>query len=244
MDVDCEQAREATSALLDGEEPGLDQERSRAHLTRCRACQDWADDAARINRLARLSPADPVPDIAAVVVPELGRPWRARLRPVVWAALLLVALAQVALGLLGLFPVFDATWLSAAHSHVGDEVAAFNVAVGIALLWILRHTGQARGLLPLLLAFVAVLAGTEVVDLLAGHEHWARPLTHLPVVAGLLLAWALVRCRLRTEPGPGGTLDAAAAEPGAPAAPSASPIPCDEQPGARTSPPAARSDAA
>lgn len=207
--LDCEGAREAISALQDGEDPGMDRALLEAHLEACSRCRDWADDTARVNRLATLAPVDLTdcgpPDLAPAVLAGLRRPERARLRPVLRVALLVVGLVQLAVGLIGLLPIIDHGLLPVVHGHLGHETAAFNIAVGAALCWVVANTGRARGPLPLLAVFVAVLAGMEVIDLLVGRVDWIRSVSHLPVLAGLLLTWALVRSEPRTDPWPGDT---------------------------------------
>jgi predicted anti-sigma-YlaC factor YlaD len=60
--VDCMQCREALSAGLDGEEAGAEVGAVNAHLAICAACCRFADEAARITRLARIAVATEVPD--------------------------------------------------------------------------------------------------------------------------------------------------------------------------------------
>lgn len=73
--MDCTQCREAVSARLDGEESSLDSRAVDAHLATCPACNQFSDDAARVTKLARFTPATPAPDISMKVmsiVHELG----------------------------------------------------------------------------------------------------------------------------------------------------------------------------
>ena len=86
--------------------------------------------------------------------------------------------------------------------HLGNEAAAFNIAIGIALAWIAAHPHHARGPLPLLLTFVVVLTGMSVVDFATGRVGWERLALHLPVVAGLALTAALTRLGSPTMPAP------------------------------------------
>jgi uncharacterized protein YcnI/predicted anti-sigma-YlaC factor YlaD len=69
--VDCGIAREALSAAMDGEGvPGVAMTDVDRHVQGCGACARWQDRAARINRLAALSPAGDERDLVADV---LGR---------------------------------------------------------------------------------------------------------------------------------------------------------------------------
>lgn len=51
--MDCTQCREALSAQMDGEESAAEQSELDAHLAVCGGCCRFADDAARLTRLAR-----------------------------------------------------------------------------------------------------------------------------------------------------------------------------------------------
>ena len=65
--MDCDALREALSARLDGEDPGVDDAALDAHVAGCRACRAWAEDAAALHRLVRVRAADPVPDLTAAI---------------------------------------------------------------------------------------------------------------------------------------------------------------------------------
>jgi hypothetical protein len=66
--MDCIQCREALSARLDGEESGAESGAVDAHLAICVACCRFADDAARVTRLARTAVAIPAPDVTVKLV--------------------------------------------------------------------------------------------------------------------------------------------------------------------------------
>ncbi len=212
----CDRVREGVSALLDGEDPGIEPAALDQHLESCPGCRRWQDEAARITRMARIRSAESAaaPDLASRIVPP--SPHVPRLRPLLRVSLLLVALLQLTIGIIGLLPplaghAIDAhPGLGGMHlpgmtGHLGNEAAAFNIAIGIALAWIAAHPHRARGPLPLLLPFVTVLAGLETLDLAAGRVGWERLAMHLPVVAGLGLAAALTRLRPPTMPAPDST---------------------------------------
>lgn len=200
--MDCDLARTALSAMLDGEEPGVDQRLLERHVAGCGPCADWSERAAELVRLVRVTPAvPPGPDLSDVVLAHAPMPGPTRARRLLGAALAVVAVAQLAIGLWSLFrPVgMPAGMVSA---HLDHETAAFNVALGIALLVVARNTGRAAAQLPVLASFVGVLAVASVIDLADGSVGWARLATHLPVVAGLALVVALGgRPGARTDPG-------------------------------------------
>lgn len=236
--VNCDQAREAVSAMLDGQEPGSSRAEVTRHLDGCGDCRRWQHDAARVTRLVRLAPADDRVDVTAAVLDRIRLPRFRRLRRVLRVALLAVALVQLAVGIIGLTPVVigsgptgEGIPTMGADGHLGHELAAFNLAVAVALLWVAVQPRRARDPLPLLAAFVLVLAAMSAGDLLAGRVGWDRLASHLPIVAGLVLAALLARL------GPDGARPGGAAGDDVPAS-RVSTAPDDvEPPGQEASPP-------
>jgi predicted anti-sigma-YlaC factor YlaD len=169
-------------------------------------------------------------------------------------ALLVVAGVQLTIGVTGLLlpltggdlahPVVGSVHLPGMSGHLGNESAAFNIGIGIALGWVAIHPHRSRGPLPLLTAFVVVLAGLSVLDLAVGRVGWDRLAVHLPVVAGLLLTAVLTRLPAPQLPEPAGSSARDAwseAETSRPA-PDIGLPPTGHGPGQR--PPAARADVA
>ena len=209
----CDSIREALSALLDGEDPGLDRASVDEHLRTCPGCRRWRDDAARINRLAALNPAgdEAPPGLVDTVMDTYRVPRSARLSHLARAGLLVVALLQLGIGVLGLLPAASAPrhgghgTLPGLDGHLGHEATAFNVAIGAALLWIAAKPRTARGPVPLLAVFVLALTGLSALDLVTGEVGWQRLASHLPAAAGLLLAGVLARLHPAPDPVPGHT---------------------------------------
>lgn len=188
--------------MLDDEDTGVPSDMLDDHLVHCADCAAWHDEAARITRLARLSPATAERDLTAVILAEVALP-----RPALWQrpairvrlrmVLLVVAVAQLSLGLSGLLMLVSAnptgvgtTWMD---DHLGHEADAFNLAIGVVLLLVGLNPRRAAGQLPLLWTFVGVLAAVSALDITGGHVGWGRLLTHLPVVFGLLTTVGLSR---------------------------------------------------
>ncbi|MEV4056951.1 zf-HC2 domain-containing protein [Amycolatopsis sp. NPDC049688] len=211
--MECEECREALSARLDGEaEPASPDE----HLASCAACQEWFAGAERLRRAMLLRPAPPVPDLTAAILERTPAPsgegWGLRV------ALTVVAIAQLGLAF--------AELLGTAHGgiHLGHESGAWNLAVGIGLLTAALRPQTAGGQLPLLTGFVGVLLVWSAGDLAAGQVTLSRLATHLLVVLGLALLYAVHRAhRGRGTPVPAATADEGAPTSGstvdAPAAP-------------------------
>ncbi|KDO07392.1 zf-HC2 domain-containing protein [Amycolatopsis mediterranei] len=200
----CEECREALSARLDGEaEPASPDE----HLASCAKCREWFAGAERLRRAMLLRPAPPVPDLTAAILERTPAPsgdgWGLR-----------IALAVVAIAQLG--PAF-AQLLGTAHDggHLGHESGAWNLAVGIGPLTAALRPKTAGGQLPLLTGFVGVLAVWSAGDLAAGQVALSRVATHVLVVLGPALLYAVHRGhRDRGTPLPAATADDTAATPG------------------------------
>jgi predicted anti-sigma-YlaC factor YlaD len=197
----CDQYRESVSARLDGEEPGLPDSAIDTHLLGCAGCAAWCAAAQRVTRLARVAPAEPVPDLSAAVL-AAARPLR-RIQPgelLVRAGLALLAVAQVLLA-----------WPSLAgrdaltHSlHTAHETGSWNAALAVAVGWIAVRPRHAAGLLPLLAALAAVLTVASVADLRAGNVDSTRVSTHVLVWCALALVAALIWVRREPRPSLGG----------------------------------------
>ncbi|MGW3961863.1 zf-HC2 domain-containing protein [Amycolatopsis sp. NPDC005003] len=201
----CEECREALSARLDGEaEPVSPDE----HLTSCAACREWLEGAERLRRAMLLRPAPPVPDLTAAILERTPAPsgerWGRRI------ALAVVAIAQLGLAFAELLGT------AGGHSaHLGHESGAWNLAVGIGLLTAALLPRTAGGQLPLLTGFVGVLLVLSAGDLAAGQVTLSRLSTHLLVVLGLALLYAVHRDqRDRGAPLPAATADDGAATSG------------------------------
>jgi predicted anti-sigma-YlaC factor YlaD len=198
----CDQYRESASARLDGEDPGLPDVALDAHLAGCGDCAGWYAAAWRVTRLARVAPAEPVPDLTAAVLAAVG-PLRRRIRPgelLVRAGLGLLAAAQLLLALPEL-----AGHDALAHSvHAAHETGAWNAALAVAVGWVAVRPRHAAGLQPLLAAFAAVLTAMSVGDLRAGRMDPARGATHGLVWCAVALIAALLWVRRQPGPGLGG----------------------------------------
>jgi predicted anti-sigma-YlaC factor YlaD len=178
--VDCETCREALSARLDGEaEPVPPDE----HLRACVTCQDWLCGAEELTRVLRVRTATAVPDLSAAILD------RVTIDPPGWGprvALGAVAAAQVGLALsqaLGVAHTVD----SHGAAHLFNESTAWNLALGVGLLWASLRPRAAAGMIPVLTAFVLALVAYSTYDLLTQAAPVVRVATHGLLVAGLCL---------------------------------------------------------
>ena len=185
--MECDRAREAISARIDGEDPGVPAGALDAHLARCEACRGWQQRAHVMTRRARLGgpflDRDLTGQVLAAIPPA---PARRRLRLALRAALLAAALAQLAVTV----PLLMLGHDQGAGTHAAHELGSFDLALAIAFA-----VGAVRPALSAGLAWTCAiaaggLAGTAIADLIGGQTIGADEAQHLIAVAGaVLLLW-------------------------------------------------------
>jgi predicted anti-sigma-YlaC factor YlaD len=197
----CEECREAISAGLDGESSPAEEAAVATHVAGCPECRRFAEQAARVTRLARTRVAEPTPDLTEVVVAaarQSGRRPRRRIGvDAVRLALGAVGLAQFGLAVSGMVDagahhgVVELSGASAAH--LANESSAWNLAVAVGFVWAAAGTRRAAGLLPVMTAFVGMLVALSALDAVTGKVEADRLVSHGLVVLGLVLLLALPR---------------------------------------------------
>jgi anti-sigma factor RsiW len=124
--IRCHLAREAISALVDGEEPPVSEAITSAHLAQCRLCGEFQASVLSLTRQIRVRALAPAPGNAGEILELLGytneapaprhgwvRPWAERYR------FSLVRASQWAAGIVPLGLALPALALGAfAHIHV------------------------------------------------------------------------------------------------------------------------------
>lgn len=205
--MDCDTCREAVSARSDGEAEPVPVEETDAHLASCADCRQWRQDAAALTRSLRVRPATDVPDLAAAVLAAAppARPAPPTVRGWYWRmGLAGVAVAQLTLGMAQVFGVNSAadraghTAGTQTSTHLFNESTAWNLALGLGMLWTALRPRAASGMLPVVAAFVVVLVPFSVNDLVTGAVALSRITSHVFLLLGLVL---LVVVR-RTHPAP------------------------------------------
>lgn len=151
-----------------------------------------------------LHAAPPVPDLTELILERTPAPsaerWPARI------ALGVVAVAQLTLSFAQLLGVDN---LHGAHSeHLSHESSAWNLAIGVGLLWAVVRTRTAAGQLPVLTGFVLVLGVLSAGDLVNQAVTAGRLLSHGLVVLGLILLYVVHRQHRSHDPNPAATEDA------------------------------------
>jgi predicted anti-sigma-YlaC factor YlaD len=192
--VDCQQWREAISARIDGEDPGLAELAIEGHLAECPDCRAWQVAAISATRAARVRPAESVPDLAErimnAVAAEAARPaaaWRAgddAAPAVIRLTLALTAVAQIIIAV----PALVGNDLGATV-HIAHEQGAWGLALAAALGAAAWRPSRAAGLFPLLVVFVGSLSLLTISDVLAGRVAPSAEVPHLMAAVGLLLLW-------------------------------------------------------
>jgi predicted anti-sigma-YlaC factor YlaD len=190
--MDCDRAREAISARIDGEDPGLPGDVMEAHLASCAECRDWRQRAHEVTRRARLGGPFLERDLTAQVLAAVG-PVRAGQRPAGHgrsmaqrAGLAVTALAQLAITA----PLLILGHDHGAGTHAAHELGSFDLALAIAFA-----VGAIRPALSAGLAWpcgvaAAGLVSTAIADLMAGQTFGADEAQHLIAAVGAaLLFW-------------------------------------------------------
>ena len=185
--MECDRTREAISARIDGEDPGVPADMVEAHLAVCAACRSWQQRAHAVTRRARLGGPfldhDLTPRVLAAVP---SGPARRRPGLAMRAGLLAVALAQLAVTV----PLLVLGHDHDAGTHAAHELGSFDLALAIAFA-----VGAIRPALSAGLAWpsgiaAAGLVGTAVADLVSGQTIGADEAQHLIALTGAaLLCW-------------------------------------------------------
>jgi predicted anti-sigma-YlaC factor YlaD len=180
--MNCREIREACSAVVDGEEPGLTRAVVEEHLRTCDPCRAF---------VMRAEMPDLTPRI--VIAAEDDRAMRRFLSSPVRVALVGIAVAQLALAVPTLLFGTD----EGAPVHVAHEVGAWDFALAIGFLFAAWRPLRAVGMLPFVAALSAGLVLTAVVDIANGKTPAVLELTHVLDLAGTVLLWMLTSPRPR-----------------------------------------------
>lgn len=179
-DMECEVARLAISAAIDGNRPvAPDVE---LHLEECAACRRWQDAAHRLRR-ATLRPVaeDEVVSVDVSRLPERFAAHRWVRFALAWAAVLLIVWNIVDMFATG----------SGSAIHLERHQAAFDVALGLAFLFVVWRPDRAYGMVPFAATFTLALTAAAVIDLSNGASTPLRESAHLLELAGLGLLLVL-----------------------------------------------------
>lgn len=183
----CDRWREAISAVLDGEDPGVDDRLLEAHVARCAGCRAFSSAAAAAHRANRIAPATAMPDLSRRVRTLTALADRAGRWSIVRALLAVVAVQIIAFSLPALILGDEADTGAHAARHLG----AFTAAYGVGLLVVVIRPARARAMLPVAAVLAGALLITALVDLVSGRIPLVSEAQHLPEVASVVLMWLL-----------------------------------------------------
>ena len=190
--MECDRFREALSAQLDGEDPGVSPDLLQHHLRSCFRCRQWELELATLRRAGRLSSADPVPDLSGRIIAAIGQEQRlARRRRhavAIRVGRLLVAILQLVLAGTDLL-----SGSGQGRAHTLHELGSFDLALAVGFLCVAWRPARAYGMLPLIATLAAGLAATALIDVSEGHAAALTEGSHLLELAGSALVWLLSR---------------------------------------------------
>ncbi|GAB2547760.1 zf-HC2 domain-containing protein [Nocardia heshunensis] len=208
----CEVCQEALSACIDDEPEPVPSAQVDAHLEECAACADWYHAAVAATRGLRMRPVTPTPDLTELIVSRAvaegvlpgGRDDRLETLRLLLG---LIGAVQCALGIAQLVGVGMGVHTDhLAHSgagHLFNESTAWNLALGIGMVYCALRTRAAAGLIPILGGFASIVTLFVILDMARHETTLARGASHLVVIAGLVVA-VLLRRHLDGEPDEGG----------------------------------------
>ncbi|WP_041781831.1 zf-HC2 domain-containing protein [Mycolicibacterium chubuense] len=201
--MNCEVAREALSARIDGEREPVPAARVDEHLANCPQCRTWLEQAtmqsATLKRLAQ------PPTVLAAAPPRRAPAMRTSRRYWPRSALAGVGVAQIALGAAQAFGW--SAGLSGGHGmtaggHLFNESTAWSIALGVVMIGAALRPGAAAGLASVLSVFAGVLAVYVTADAISGAVTASRIVSHLPLVLGAVLAILVWRRGSKPAPAP------------------------------------------
>jgi predicted anti-sigma-YlaC factor YlaD len=184
--VNCDDAREALSAATDGEATLAERRALDDHLLGCGPCRTYASRLEVVDRMVRVRPAEPGPDLVGAVT--AGGAARGITR-VGWMRPALGWLAAVLL--VQSLPALVAGQTSGADPHLARHLGAFGVALAVGFADAAWRPHRAAGLLPIVVALVATMVAGTVFDLVEGGRRPLQESVHLPEIIGLVLVWMI-----------------------------------------------------
>jgi predicted anti-sigma-YlaC factor YlaD len=181
---ECQSCREILSARVDGEAASEELATAEEHLARCADCRRFANDMEHLDRMVRVRPAEPVPNLVAVVTAR-ARP--ARLGRGGWLRPALAWIAAVML--VQSLPALLFGEASGTSPHLARHLGAFGAALAIGFAYAAWKPHRAFGLLPFTAALVVTTLVSIVADVVTGARTPLAELVHVTEVAGLALLW-------------------------------------------------------
>jgi predicted anti-sigma-YlaC factor YlaD len=199
----CEPMRDAISAMVDGEEPGVDPRLVEAHLRSCAACRQFRTVAENTRRISSVTVAPEMPDMSRRVTRLVALADRASSWSLARAVLAVVAIQILVFSIPDLF----ATDANGGNAHDSRHLGAFTIAYAVALLVVVVRPARARSVLPIASVLAGALVITAIVDLVNGNVPFLNETLHVPEILSVVLVWVLAtptrkRPNRHTQPAP------------------------------------------
>jgi predicted anti-sigma-YlaC factor YlaD len=185
--MSCERWRDAVSARLDGEEPGIDPALIDAHVARCPGCRAFAAEVTSAGGLHRLREVSSPPDLSRRIRSAVAASDRAGHRGMVRGLLVVVAAEIIAFSLPALILGDEQDTAAHAARHLG----AFAAAYGVGLLVVAFRPARARTMLPVTIVLAGALLITAIVDMINGRVPLVGEAQHIPELLSVALVWLL-----------------------------------------------------
>jgi predicted anti-sigma-YlaC factor YlaD len=183
--MNCGAARDATSAMLDGELSSSERTALEAHLEGCEDCRAWREEAHEVTRRMRLESARALPVPGPAVLEPLTAASRRR-----WRSIELARAALMGIGVVQLMTTVPPLMFGQdreAPIQVAHVIGSFNMALAIGFFVAAWRPTRAEGMRTIVGCAALLLVVTAVVDLIAGHTNLSDEAPHLLAVGGWLL---------------------------------------------------------
>jgi predicted anti-sigma-YlaC factor YlaD len=201
--VNCEVTKEAISALLDGEVPGVTVVDVDRHLESCHDCRSWREAAHAVTRRARIDPILPgirrTDEVLAAARSTGQLPRRPSTAALARLGLMAIAAVQIAITV----PVLVFGKDHGVPGHIAHEMGSFDAALAVGFLVAAWRPGRALGMRTLIGAVAVLLALTAVIDLARGATDLYDEAPHLLALGGWLLVRHLAAVSAPTVEDPG-----------------------------------------
>lgn len=186
-DMACDRYVEAISAVIDGEDPGIDERMIDAHVARCASCRAFRDSMQGVRRRMVVREVTATPDASRRVAKLAGVADRAAAWQLPRILLAVVAIEVVILSVGDLVRGGD----DSAAVHSARHLAAFSLAYAVLLVLVVMRPARARTALPVAGVLALALLITAVADLIAGRVPLIGETLHIPEIISVLLIWLL-----------------------------------------------------
>jgi predicted anti-sigma-YlaC factor YlaD len=214
--VECDIAREALSARLDGEREPVPSARVDEHLASCPQCRAWYADAQGWTLQLRSMIGEPGRRLAEARSPGspgafgppsrpqglgywlrwIGSHWARSALAVVGVIQIALAVSQIAgadFGMVAAHREHGAIHGAMSGAHLLNESTAWSLALGVGMVAAAVWRVTVPGVTCILAGFTVVLTCYEISDRLLEQVTGVRLLSHLPVLVGTVLALLLWR---------------------------------------------------